>query len=736
MQLHAVLFLAIIWVGPGADSFQPPLPFGPRADAVVPTSTPLVVFYRISERAANSYVAKRRPTWVDDAACLRSALHAFAGERPLVVLVDSSLAAATRAVLDAAVAGGAAEVVEVAAAGGSASASFGAALNLSLNLPADTLVYFAEDDYIYEGGGAGTALREGAALGDYVSLYESPVAYEDWRDHSVWRHDLANIMISRDAAAATVVLATGELLAQQQQQGPPSAPPRQPLGTLHVSASARWRSMVALTMTFAARVSTLTADVHHIRAALRWDMPRDFYMSSKLRAAGRVIVAAVPSFAAHGETNFVGAAHTDWPARVVAAANVAFCPAAAAGAPLLSDGALSALREARALEFEILRCGDLAPGGEVGDNGGVGASARACGVGEDAARVLHTRATVASARAAAFIAALSAVRASCVPPLGPLSPRPPAALFDCVDMGIRLIAARAGGAGQAAGDGETAPSVVAWESSRVGLGRLGALSSVPVRLDWGNDPSWAATLMLATGSPPGGSAPFVAAAAEELSEIAAALADASGHYSVPRVLGYCGDGGFELVEGMAPPALLLHAFPFARPVEVILCDDNDRATPSRAAARMALVALSLCGHLARAKLCLRDAPVDAFVVDGASGVLGLSAYGVARIERVTFASSSARDGAGTDAAPSHEGGAKDGRENERAAAALTARALGCGLLRDVAGSSSSESLAAVAAGLCGGALTCAAASDAVRAAVRGDVALPDVEACLVQGVCQ
>ena len=67
---------------------------------------------------------------------------------------------------------------------------------------------------------------------------------------------------------------------------------------------------------------------------------------------------------------------------------------------------------------------------------------------------------------------------------------------------------------------------------------------------------------------------------------------------------------------------------------------------------------------------------------------------------------------------------------------MTARALGCGLLRDVAGSSSSESLAAVAAGLCGGALTCAAASDAVRAAVRGDVALPDVEACLVQGVCQ
>ena len=49
----------------------------------------------------------------------------------------------------------------------------------------------------------------------------------------------------------------------------------------------------------------------------------------------------------------------------------------------------------------------------------------------------------------------------------------------------------------------------------------------------------------------------------------------------------------------------------------------------------------------------------------------------------------------------------------------------------------SEALARVAAGLCEGALAgCAAGASAVRAAVDGDVALPHVDACLVQGVCQ
>ena len=108
---------------------------GPRADAVVPVSDALHVYYRLSERPANTVLLKRRPAWVNDAVCLRSALAAFAGDARLVVFVDGPIAPATREVLDAAVARGAASAVAM--DGGSAAASFAAALDAALALRCD-----------------------------------------------------------------------------------------------------------------------------------------------------------------------------------------------------------------------------------------------------------------------------------------------------------------------------------------------------------------------------------------------------------------------------------------------------------------------------------------------------------------------------------------------------------------------------------------------------------------------
>ena len=72
----------------------------------------------------------------------------------------------------------------------------------------------------------------------------APRRYAEWRDGGPWVHDLANILASRAASGAG-------------------------LRTPHLTASARWRLVDSVSMTFAARVRTLAADASIIRDALR-----------------------------------------------------------------------------------------------------------------------------------------------------------------------------------------------------------------------------------------------------------------------------------------------------------------------------------------------------------------------------------------------------------------------------------------------------------------------------------
>lgn len=236
---------------------------------------------------------------------------------------------------------------------------------------------------------------------------------------------------------------------------------------------------------------------------------------------------------------------------------------------------------------------------------------------ESADSAIATRAGAAAARAGAFVAALAAVRASCGPP-APASPAPPSALFDCVDLDLRLIRADTD---RGVGDATHAD----WEPAWLGEGGptwARGLSSESVRLDSGADPSWAATLLRGPaaaaahvfarggggdgGCIGGGDGGCIAGGdgdcigggdgdcvggGDGLARVARTLSRAAGHIGVPMLLGYCGGtrggGG----------AMLLHAFPYATAASVRLVDNADRAAPARATARTMLAALYVSARM-------------------------------------------------------------------------------------------------------------------------------------------
>lgn len=170
--------------------------------------------------------------------------------------------------------------------------------------PKDFL-YLLEDDYLHLPGSR-EVLLEGLAIADYVTLYDHPDMYHpDGKGPNPFVHD--------------------DL----------------PRSSIYLTAHAHWRSIVSTTMTFAAKVQTLTEDRELWKNFFKGKIPADFgafvavtgqddlteakrFVKIGLPKLGeavaanyllerrkRLLISPMPSFSTHAEINFL-APLIDW----------------------------------------------------------------------------------------------------------------------------------------------------------------------------------------------------------------------------------------------------------------------------------------------------------------------------------------------------------------------------------------------------------------------------------------
>ena len=143
--------------------------------------------------------------------------------------------------------------------------------------PEETIIYFAEDDYIYKKG-ADQIIEEGLTIGDYSSGYDHPDKYMNHKDGG------PNPYIEEGGESTRVLL------------------------TPH----SHWKLTNSCCMTFAAKVKTLHKDRSLFQRYCQHRNPSDFALFCALREHHhRKVVSCLPSVSTHGETEWL-AKLIDW----------------------------------------------------------------------------------------------------------------------------------------------------------------------------------------------------------------------------------------------------------------------------------------------------------------------------------------------------------------------------------------------------------------------------------------
>ena len=164
---------------------------------------------------------------------------------------------------------------------GSSAGSFRLVLEMALELPDDTNVYFVEDDYAHLLG-ARHVLLEGLGRADYVTLYNHPDKY-------LPASEGGNPLVGDDGAEQSKVFVTDH---------------------------AYWMLTNSTTMTFATTVGILRQDQDIWKAYTQGSYPQDMQIFLELRRRGRTLIQPIPTFSTHCEpawaAKLIGTGVKDW----------------------------------------------------------------------------------------------------------------------------------------------------------------------------------------------------------------------------------------------------------------------------------------------------------------------------------------------------------------------------------------------------------------------------------------
>lgn len=136
------------------------------------------------------------------------------------------------------------------------------ALDLAVKEESGKFVYFAEDDYLYRPG-AFKILMEGAAIADYVTLYDHPDKYTNQYNY-------------------------GEI------------------SKVRKTASTHWRYTLSTCMTFGVWADTLKWDMRFWHEQTESDCPNDHQVFADLNGGGRRLAVSIPGWACHTDLTYSG----------------------------------------------------------------------------------------------------------------------------------------------------------------------------------------------------------------------------------------------------------------------------------------------------------------------------------------------------------------------------------------------------------------------------------------------
>lgn len=213
------------------------------------------IFYRVSDAG---YSFKQKPEYVTKTNCLRNFVKNFGDDGLNLIFDNCKNETITNCI----------EIAPNAKVVGTSlgnAGSFLYALDMALQLSDDEVVLFQEDDYIHRSGSR-RALLEGIEIADFVTLYDHP--------DKLLEQNLRPEFILRSNAT-------------------------------------HWRTCTSTTMTWAAKVETLRKSEAIVRKWCSGRHPDDHRMFTDLGEQGYTLISALPSFATHGESDWM-APLIDW----------------------------------------------------------------------------------------------------------------------------------------------------------------------------------------------------------------------------------------------------------------------------------------------------------------------------------------------------------------------------------------------------------------------------------------
>lgn len=216
-----------------------------------------VIYYRISDAG----YPKTKPAYISNENCLRNAVKEFpVGTANRWVVIADNCSDATIDMIKKYIPS---ECIDRRSVGHGAG-TFKLTLDMAMELPSRTPIYFLENDYLHRPGSR-VALLDGLSISPYATLYDHPDKYQAQDGTRFWSRCTPVVM--------------GQVC--------------------------HWRDARSTTMTFASTPKVLREDRKIFERWLQTKHPYDFEIFLDINCKGRKLISPIPSYSTHGETAFL-----------------------------------------------------------------------------------------------------------------------------------------------------------------------------------------------------------------------------------------------------------------------------------------------------------------------------------------------------------------------------------------------------------------------------------------------
>jgi hypothetical protein len=218
------------------------------------------IIYRISDAGYN----KVKPDYITNENCLSNFCRVFYAHGHHITVIADNCSEETISMITKYVPKEQIVITSL----GSGAQSFNYALNIALQWPDETMVYFVENDYIH--------------------LKQSPLIIED--------------MLERGASYASLYLHPDKFMPPSHGGNPEVDEDGGYATKIYRGATELYAMFNSTTMTFAATVATLRDDESILREYTQGTYPKDYEMFLALRDAGKALMCPLNTYSTHGET--------------------------------------------------------------------------------------------------------------------------------------------------------------------------------------------------------------------------------------------------------------------------------------------------------------------------------------------------------------------------------------------------------------------------------------------------